>query len=198
MLRTGSHAPPAESEPHPPPGRVCHESRDADGGLVRHEDDFDAFYLGSYARLVAELYGVVGLADAEDAVQEAFARASVRWERIRDYDQPVAWVRRVAFNLAVSSLRSSRRKLAAYGRLGPPPLAPPPSEDAVLLGQALRRLPRRHREVLVLHYLADLPVEEIASVLSIPAGTVKGRLFRARAALERELGEGRPAEASHA
>ncbi len=163
------------------------------------KDGFDAFYLGSYGRLVAELHGVVGPADAEDAVQEAFARASVRWERIRDYDHPDAWVRRVAFNLAVSSLRSTRRKLAAYGRVGPPRPAPPPSEEAVMLDQALRRLPRRHREVLVLHYLADLPVEEIARVLKIPAGTVKGRLYRARTALERELGDGLPTtEVRHA
>jgi RNA polymerase sigma-70 factor, ECF subfamily len=165
---------------------------------VTGEDDFDAFYLRSYGRLVAELDGVVGLPDAEDAVQEAFARASVRWERIRDYDHPDAWVRRVAFNLAVSSLRTARRKLVAYRRVEPPQPAPPPSEEAVMLGQALRRLSRRHREVLVLHYLADLPVEEIASVLKIPAGTVKGRLFRARAALERELGEARPTEVRHA
>jgi RNA polymerase sigma-70 factor (ECF subfamily) len=173
-------------------------SRDVDGGPVTGEDGFDAFYLRSYGRLVAELHAVVGLPDAEDAVQEAFARASVRWERIRDYDHPDAWVRRVAFNLAISSLRGARRKLVAYGRVGPPPPVPPPSEEAVVLGQALRRLRRRHREVLVLHYLADLPVEEIASVLKIPAGTVKGRLFRARAALERELGEARPAEVRHA
>ena len=162
------------------------------------EDGFDAFYLGSYGRLVAELHGVVGPAEAEDAVQEAFARASVRWERIRDYDHPEAWVRRVAFNLAVSSLRSARRKLAAYGRVGPPRPAPPPSEEAVMLDQALKRLRRRHREVLVLHYLADLPVEEIARVLKIPAGTVKGRLYRARSALERELADGLPTEVRHA
>jgi RNA polymerase sigma factor (sigma-70 family) len=67
-----------------------------------------------------------------------------------------------------------------------------------MLGEALKRLRRRHREVLVLHYLADLPVEEIALVLRIPAGTVKGRLFRARAALERELDEARPTEVRHA
>jgi len=174
------------------------DARDIDGGPVASEDDFDRFYLATYGRLVAELHGVVGLADAEDAVQEAFARASVRWERIRDYDHPAAWVRRVAFNLALSSLRSTRRKLAAYGRVGPPPPVPPPSEEAVMLGQALERLRRRHREVLVLHYLADLPVEEIARVLKIPAGTVKGRLFRARTALERELGEALPKEVRHA
>jgi RNA polymerase sigma-70 factor (ECF subfamily) len=166
---------------------------------VTPDDGFDAYFLRNYGRLVAELYSVVGsLADAEDAVQEAFARASVRWERLRDYDHPEAWVRRVALNLAASSLRRSRRRLVAYRRVGVPPPAPPPGEDTVVLAQALGRLRRRHREVLVLHYLAELPVEEMARVLRIPVGTVKGRLFRARAALERELGGAFSGEVRHA
>jgi RNA polymerase sigma-70 factor (ECF subfamily) len=166
---------------------------------VADDDGFDAFYLRSYGRLVAELYGVVGSrAEAEDLVQEAFARASTRWARIRDYDHPDAWVRRVALNLAASSLRRARRALLAYRRLGPPAPVPPPSLDGVLLAGALRRLRRRHREVLVLHYLAELPVEEMAAVLRIPAGTVKGRLHRARAALERELAGRAEGEVRHA
>jgi RNA polymerase sigma-70 factor (ECF subfamily) len=166
---------------------------------VTSDDGFDAYSVRNYGRLVAELYSVVGsLADAEDAVQEAFARASVRWERLRDYDHPDAWVRRVALNLAASSLRRARRKLVAYRRVGVPPPAPAPGEDRVVLAQALGRLRRRHREVLVLHYLAELPVEEMARVLKIPVGTVKGRLFRARAALERELGEAFSGEVRHA
>lgn len=163
------------------------------------DDGFDDYYLRNYGRLVAEVHRVVGsLADAEDAVQEAFARASVRWERLRDYDHPDAWVRRVALNLAASSLRRARRKLVAYRRIGPPAPAPPPGEDNVVLAQALQRLRRRHREVLVLHYLAELPVEEMARMLRIPVGTVKGRLFRARAALERELGGTVSGEVRHA
>lgn len=67
-----------------------------------------------------------------------------------------------------------------------------------MLAQALGRLRRRHREVLVLHYLAELSVEEMARVLRIPVGTVKGRLFRARAALERELGGAFSGEVRHA
>jgi RNA polymerase sigma-70 factor, ECF subfamily len=166
---------------------------------VTADDGFDAYFLHNYGRLVAELYSVVGsLADAEDAVQEAFARASVRWQRLRDYDHPEAWVRRVALNLAASSLRHTRRKLAAYRRVGVPPPAPPPGEDRVMLAQALGRLRRRHREVLVLHYLAELSVEEMARVLRIPVGTVKGRLFRARAALERELDGAFSGEVRHA
>jgi len=166
---------------------------------VTPDDGFDAYFVRNYGRLVAELHSIVGsLADAEDAVQEAFARASVRWDRLRDYDHPDAWVRRVALNLAASSLRRSRRKLVAYRRVGVPPPAPPPGEDTVVLAQALRRLRRRHREVLVLHYLAELSMEEMAGVLRIPVGTVKGRLFRARAALERELGGAFSGEVRHA
>jgi RNA polymerase sigma-70 factor (sigma-E family) len=166
---------------------------------VTPDDGFDAYFLRNYGRLVAELHRMVGcMAEAEDAAQEAFARASVRWEHLRDYDQPDAWVRRVAINLATSSLRRTRRKLVAYRRIGPPPPAPPPGEDGVVLAQALGRLRRRHREVLVLHYLAELPVEEMARVLSVPVGTVKGRLFRARAALERELGGAVSGEVRHA
>jgi RNA polymerase sigma-70 factor (ECF subfamily) len=166
---------------------------------VTGDDGFDAYFLRNYGRLVAELHSIVGsVADAEDAVQEAFARASVRWERLRDYDHPDAWVRRVALNLAASSLRRSRRRLVAYRQVGVPPPAPAPGEDTVVLAQALGRLRRRHREVLVLHYLAELSVEEMARVLRIPVGTVKGRLFRARAALERELGGAFSGEVRHA
>jgi RNA polymerase sigma-70 factor (ECF subfamily) len=166
---------------------------------VTGDDGFDAYFLRNYGRLVAELHSIVGsVADAEDAVQEAFARASVRWERLRDYDHPDAWVRRVALNLAASSLRRARRRLVAYRRVGVPPPAPPPGEDTVVLAQALGRLRRRHREVLVLRYLAELSVEEMARVLRIPVGTVKGRLFRARAALERELGGAFSGEVRHA
>jgi len=166
---------------------------------VTGDDGFDAYFVRNYGRLVAELYSVVGsLAEAEDAVQEAFARASVRWERLRDYDHPDAWVHRVALNLAASSLRRARRKLVADRRVGVPPPAPAPGEDTVVLAQALGRLRRRHREVLVLHYLAELSVEEMARVLRIPVGTVKGRLFRARAALERELGGAFSGEVRHA
>jgi RNA polymerase sigma-70 factor, ECF subfamily len=166
---------------------------------VTGDDGFDAYFVRNYGRLVAELHSVVGsVADAEDAVQEAFARASVRWERLRDYDHPDAWVRRVALNLAASSLRRARRRLVAYRRVGVAPPVPAPGEDTVVLAQALGRLRRRHREVLVLHYLAELSVEEMARVLRIPVGTVKGRLFRARAALERELGGAFSGEVRHA
>jgi RNA polymerase sigma-70 factor (ECF subfamily) len=62
-------------------------------------------------------------------------------------------------------------------------------EDAVALLEALRRLPLRHRQALVLHYLLDLPVEQAARTLGVPAGTVKSWLARGRKALAAQLGE---------
>ena len=68
--------------------------------------DFEAFYRANYARLVGQMVPVVGdVHEAEDVVQEAFARASLHWSRVRGYHAPDAWVRRVALNYARSGLR---------------------------------------------------------------------------------------------
>jgi RNA polymerase sigma-70 factor, ECF subfamily len=157
---------------------------------VEHADDFDAFYAATYARLVGQLYAVTGdLADAEDAVQEAFARAVVRWPRIRGYDLPEAWVRRVAVNLARQGLRRTRRRLHLLVRLAPPPPEPGPSVDGLALAAALRALPRAQRQVLALHHAAGLSVREVAELLGVPVGTAKARLARGRAALAALLAE---------
>jgi RNA polymerase sigma-70 factor (ECF subfamily) len=94
------------------------------------DHDFEDFYQASDPRLVGQLTVVTGsLEDAEDAVQKAFARASTRWGRLRTYDAPEAWVRRVALNLVTSGLRRTRRQLAVLARLQPPAAEPPPSTD---------------------------------------------------------------------
>jgi RNA polymerase sigma-70 factor, ECF subfamily len=153
-------------------------------------EEFERFYAEAYAPLVRQLFAIVGdLGEAEDVVQEAFAQASVRWRRICAYDHPQAWVRRVAINRARSNLRRSRRLLAALVRAGPPSEVPEVSPDSVAVAAAMGHLPLRHREVLVLTYVVQLPIEETARQLGIPAGTVKSRLARGRAALGRQLGE---------
>jgi RNA polymerase sigma-70 factor (ECF subfamily) len=152
------------------------------------DDGFDEFYQGAFGRLVGQVYLVTGdLGDAEDAVQEAFARASVRWGQVREFAVPEQWVRRVAMNLALDGLRRARRRLAALARLGPGPVAPPISVERVALAEALRTLPRSYRQVIVLHHLLELPVEQVARELGIPTGTVKGRLSRGRRALAARL-----------
>jgi len=151
---------------------------------------FEELYRGCFDRLVGQLTLVTGsLAEAEDLVQEAFLRAAARWPRLRHYDVPEQWVRRVALRLAINQFRRARRRSAALLRLGPPPVTPPASADALALDAALRTLSIRHRQVVVLHYLLGLSVEEIGRELVLPVGTVKSQLHRARQALARQLAE---------
>jgi RNA polymerase sigma-70 factor (ECF subfamily) len=155
-------------------------------------DGFDGFYSAAYRRIVSQVFALLGdLHEAEDVAQDAFAKASFYWSRISAYDAPEAWVRRVAFNLARNRARRVRRGLVALVRHGPPEQVPAISPDRVDLHRALRRIPPRHREVLVLRYVAELPVEEMARQLRLPIGTVKSRLSRARKALAEQLGERR-------
>jgi len=156
--------------------------------VAEDKGSFERFYAGAVDRLLGQLFLVTGdLHEAEEIVQEAFARASARWPRLRDYDVPEAWVRRVALNLAADGARRRRRRLRALLRLGPPPHVPAASADALALAAALRTLPVAHRQVLVLHYLVDLPVGEIAATLSVSPGTVKSWLARGRKALAAAL-----------
>ncbi len=148
---------------------------------------FDA----SYRRLVGQLYGVCGdLSEAEDVVAEAFARAVSRRRSFERLDNPEAWLRTVAVNVARSRFR--RRKVGEHllGRVPSPDPSHRPdlSEDRIVLLAALRTLPDHQRETLALHYLADLPVNEVADTLGVPVGTVKARLSRGRAALAAALG----------
>jgi RNA polymerase sigma-70 factor (ECF subfamily) len=134
-------------------------------------DGFHAFYGAVFGRLVGQLYLVTGdVHEAEDVVQEALTRASVRWPRLAGYERPEAWVRRVAMNLAATRARSLRRRAGALLRLGPPPQVPEVSVDAVALAAALRRLPLRHRQAVVLHYLVGMSIEETGQTLHVPPG----------------------------
>jgi RNA polymerase sigma-70 factor, ECF subfamily len=157
-------------------------------------DDFKEFYQASYGRTLAAVAGLVGTRhDAEDIVQEAYARALARWTLLRGYQLPDAWVRKVALRLAIDSGRRYRRRLAAAARLAAQRRAssPEPGDDLKYgpLGAALLDLPMRERQVLVLHYLADLPVDVIARELGLPVGTVKTRLGAGRRHLEQRLAQ---------
>jgi RNA polymerase sigma-70 factor, ECF subfamily len=151
---------------------------------------FEEFYTGAVGRLLGQLFLVTGdLHEAEEVVQEAFARASVRWSWLRDYNVPEAWVRRVAMNLATDHARRLRRQARAILRMGLPPEAPEVSVETLALVEALRTLPMRQRRAIVLHHLVGLPVEEVAQTMRVPAGTVKSLLSRGRRALAARLAE---------
>src|SRR4051794_5611153 len=132
---------------------------------------FPAFYQEAWSRLVGQLYALTGdLAAAEDVVQER-RWAAGRWDTVGRYDAPEAWVRRVAMRLAANAFRRARRQAALLVRLGPQPgRVELEGGDRALL-EAMAALPRRYREVLVLHHLVDLPVEQVARELGTPSGS---------------------------
>jgi RNA polymerase sigma-70 factor (ECF subfamily) len=162
-------------------------------------EEFDDFYSGCQHRLVGQVFAMTGdLAEAQDVVQEAFVRAWDRRKQLAEVDSPEAWVRTVAWRLAISRFRRARTAVGAMRRHGVAPDGAPPSPDHVALISALRRLPAEQRRAIVLHHLCDLPVEQVAFETASPVGTVKARLSRGRAALAQHLDESNASERSHA
>jgi RNA polymerase sigma-70 factor (ECF subfamily) len=157
---------------------------------MSRELDLRDLYAASAGRLVAQVYGLTGdFAEAQDAVQEAFAKAVARPGLLRGVDNPEAWLRTVAINTARS--RHRRRvfldRVVRTGRLRPADPVPPISPDHVALVAALQTLPRPTREAIVLHHIADLPVADVAAVLGCSVEAVRTRLVRGRRALARHL-----------
>ena len=153
-------------------------------------EEFDAFYAASARRLVSQVYAMTGdLAEAQDAVQEAFARAVASPAKVRAVSNPEAWLLTVARNVARSRYRR-RRRLDVLLRRGPaePAELPGLSPDRVALLAALQALPMRQREAIALHYLADLEVATVAEIMAAPLGTVKSWIRRGRLRLAEQLG----------
>ena len=140
----------------------------------------------SYPRLVTQLTALSGnILEAEDLVQEAFVTALAKAPDFELVATKEAWLRTVALN----RLRRRWRRDSVMQRLLPRLVRDPGRDDAALPADhvavvaALRQLAPHAREVVVLHYLADLSVAQMAAELEVPQGTVKARLARARTAL---------------
>ena len=129
-------------------------------------DDLTALYTRHYKQLLRLAVLLVGdLAGAEDVVQEAFVRIHRALGR-RPVDCPLAYLRRTVVDLARPGLR--RRLTRRHA---------PPVPDAVV--RALRRIPARQREAVVLRFWADLPEAEIAELMGVSIGAVKSYISRA-------------------
>jgi RNA polymerase sigma-70 factor (ECF subfamily) len=147
-------------------------------------DGVQSLYEASYPRLVGVLALAAGdRAEAEEVVQEAFVRLLGRWSTVSAYDDPEAWVRRVAFRLLSNRWRKRATGCGPSVRLGPPPVVAGPTADRLDVARALAELPIAQRQVVVLHHLVGLDLAAVAAELDVPVGTVKSRLSRARAAL---------------
>ena len=159
---------------------AAREMSDAEAAI----GDFDSCYLGLAHRLTRQLFLLTGdLAEAEDVVAEAFERAWLRWPAVSELDSPEAWVRTVARRLAVSRWRKVRTATAAWRRHGPAPDVTPLTDEHVSLVTALAQLPLKQRTAVVLHHLADLPVEAVAHETGDSMSAVKKQLARGREAL---------------
>lgn len=156
------------------------------------DQDFDAFYSATHRRIVGQIYAMTGsLHEAEDCVQEAYARAWQQWSRMSaEVGNPEAWVRTVAARLAVSSWRKAVNRLKAHRReqqrvdevAGMNP-------DHIAVVAALRKISPDQRMAIVLYHYAGLSIEEIAAETNTSQGTVKARLSRGRKALAPHLTE---------
>ncbi|HEV2889487.1 MAG TPA: SigE family RNA polymerase sigma factor [Frankiaceae bacterium] len=149
---------------------------------------FRAHY-GSLVRLAVLLVDDDG--SAEDLVQDAFARLHRRWARLRDEDAAYGYLRAAVVNGSHSRLRrlrTARRYVAPHDSA-----APSPEGDAIVREEhaavraAMRGLPTRQREVLVLRYWGSLSEAEIADTLGISRGAVKSHASRGLAAVTRSL-----------
>jgi len=145
------------------------------------DEAFNAAFVVLFPRAFRLSYRLLGdRAAAEDAAAEAMARTFADWKRVSELPYRDAWVLRVTTNISLDQIRRRRLPVVA------PPVA---SEDEdthalrVALWAALRALPRRQREIVVLRYVAGLGENEVSQLLGLSLGTVKTHVRRGRAAL---------------
>jgi RNA polymerase sigma factor (sigma-70 family) len=140
-------------------------------------EDFEGWYRMHYNELVAALASMSGDAYlGRDAADEAFTRALDKWPRVRLMTSPTGWVFRVGVNV----VRRAKRRRALEERLlrrQPPVGASIPHPE---VWEAVRHLPKRQQQVVVLRYAADLPEHDIGMALGISRGTVSSHLADAR------------------
>jgi RNA polymerase sigma-70 factor (sigma-E family) len=155
--------------------------------VSRDENEFAEFFQASWEPCLRAIAAITGdLPRAEDQVAEAFARAWGSWRKVSRHPAPRAWVVRTALNAGASWWRRRARDLPLVGHDVEALGTPGTGLDAAVL-TALRRLPVRQREVIVLRVFLDLDVETTARHLGIAPGTVRAHLARAVAALRNEL-----------
>jgi RNA polymerase sigma-70 factor (ECF subfamily) len=147
-------------------------------------ESFEAFFAEEYESIFRGLS--VAFRDsllAEDAAQEAFTRAYVRWNRVKGMERPAGWVYVVAVRVALKRRRLDRASPATSGA----PSMEQQVVDRITLQRAIEALPDRQRLALVLRHYGDLPLDEIATAMGCAIGTVKSTLHAARTRLHVDL-----------
>lgn len=148
---------------------------------------FDDVFQAHYPSLVRALTAACGDAEvAADSVQEAFVRAHLRWKLISKYEDPVAWVRRVAINSMRDHFRHESRgaKVLAILAADPQWIDGPATDHAA---EMIAALPPQQRLAMSLYYIEGLSVAEVASAMLISVGAVKFHMNQGRERLRPTL-----------
>ena len=177
-----------------PAGGPCRAPTDADPDATAGVTALYQAHAVGLIRLAIVMLGDRGA--AEDVVQDAFLGLYRHWDRLAAPGNALTYVRSAVLNRCRNALRQ-RGQRERHDRLDPGPTASESAEAVALIGQehqqvlvAIRALPDRQREALVLRFYLDLSEEETARAMGVSRGTVKSATSRAVAALGRKLKEG--------
>jgi RNA polymerase sigma factor (sigma-70 family) len=158
---------------------------------MRGEDraDYEWMFRAAFPRIHRTVFLVLrDYGRAEEVTQEALLKLLQNWGKVSSYEQPEAWVRRVAIRLAVRQAGREGGRVAREVAADRPMSGEEPEGDPAVAA-AVAALAPRQRAAVVLHYYEDLPVLEVARILNVSESTVKQHLLRARVRLAELLGE---------
>jgi RNA polymerase sigma-70 factor (ECF subfamily) len=145
---------------------------------VRFEDEYAAFYRAEFPHVVRTSYLIVhDRQRAEEIAQEAFIQLLTHWRKVSRYEQPSAWVRRVAIRVATRSARREGRRRAL--EQGADVTRASAGLDLDLLN-AIKKLPAQQRAAVALFYFEDRPLPEVADILGCSHAAAKVHVFNAR------------------
>ena len=157
----------------------------------RPDDEFAELFAATYPQVVRTVWFVIhDRAAAEEIAQDAFTELFRDWPRLRNFDRPELWARRVAIRKAQREASRRTRRVALEQAAASPPVV----EDGVRLPDpeliaAIRGLPAKQRAIVVLFYLEDRPMEEVADLVGCSTSTGFVHLHHARRRLAATLGE---------
>jgi RNA polymerase sigma factor (sigma-70 family) len=177
------------------PGQAQYCSMELPDGTPAHaRDAFDRMVVERHGPIRRLVYRLLGWRDGgEDVVQEVFLSAWAAWGRVRNKDGVDLWLRRIAINKCRSRLRREAVRRRWFGWLSATAPQEPQAmmEDSLVateragrVREAISALRPRYREVIVLHYLEQMSVEQIAAAVGSRPNAVEVRLHRARRQLE--------------
>lgn len=153
--------------------------------------DFDSWYRNEYPRVFIAVSVVCAgnHARAEDATNDAFAKAFERWDSVSEMESPTAWVTKVAINRAKRGLRRRTRRIELLNAERMHTSVTDP-ETGLDLWDSLSTLTPRQRRAIVLRYIEDLPQQQVADEMGVAVGTASATLSQARGHLRSELEAG--------